>query len=139
AGAPAPLPLYPLARAADPRPQGRGTSAMSTLMQAPSPAGRSLPAPDPAGPAARRFPAWVLLGAVLLAGLYLPTLGTRFDFIDDGNLVYPSSAMPPVQRLALVWEKIVGNYRHLGPFRPVLWAHWETEAELFRANPVAWR
>jgi hypothetical protein len=90
-------------------------------------------------PAARRFPAWVLAGALLLACLYLPTLRTRFDFIDDGNLVYPSEPLPVGQRLALVWQKIVANYRHLGPFRPVLWAHWEAEAELFRANPVAWR
>jgi hypothetical protein len=90
-------------------------------------------------PAARRFPAWVLLGAVVVAGLYLPTLRTRFDFIDDGNLVYPSAPMPPAQRLLLVWDKIVGNFHHLGPFRPVLWVHWEAEAELFRANPVAWR
>jgi hypothetical protein len=103
---------------------------MSTLSHSPSVA---------EVPAARRSPAWVLFGAVLLASLYLPTLRTPFDFIDDGNLVYPSAPLPPGQRLLLVWEKIVGNYRHLGPFRPVLWAHWEAEAELFRANPVAWR
>jgi hypothetical protein len=80
-----------------------------------------------------------LLWAVLLACIYLPTLGTRFDFIDDGNLVYPAPPMPLAERLGLVWQKIVGNYKHLGPFRPVLWAHWEAEAELFRARPVAWR
>ncbi|HJT75973.1 MAG TPA: hypothetical protein VJ739_02130 [Gemmataceae bacterium] len=85
------------------------------------------------------MPAWVPLWALLLACLYLPTLGTRFDFIDDGNLVYPAPPMPLGQRLGLVWEKVVANYEHLGPFRPVLWVHWEAEAELFRANPVAWR
>src|SRR5438445_747190 len=87
----------------------------------------------------RRFPWWVLLGAVLLPCLYLPTLATRFDFIDDGNLVYPAPPMSPVQRVELVWQKIVANYRDLGPFRPVLWVHWETAADLFRANPVYWR
>jgi hypothetical protein len=86
-----------------------------------------------------RFPAWVALWALGLACLYLPSLATRFDFIDDGNLVYPAPPMPLGQRLALVWEKVVANYEHLGPFRPVLWAHWEAEAELLRANPVAWR
>jgi hypothetical protein len=87
----------------------------------------------------KRFPRWVPLGAVILAALYLPTLATRFDFIDDGNLVYPAPAMPPVQRVELVWQKIVANYNHLGPFRPVLWVHWETAADLFQANPVTWR
>ena len=38
-----------------------------------------------------RFAPWmVFLGAFLIPLIYLPTLGTRFDFIDDGNLVYPS-------------------------------------------------
>jgi hypothetical protein len=112
---------------------------MSTLLQVPSAEELPLPVPCTARPATHRFPVWILFGALLLASLYLPTLRTRFDFIDDGNLVYPSPPMPLGKRLLLVWEKIVGNYRHLGPFRPVLWAHWETEAELFRANPVAWR
>ena len=39
--------------------------------------------------AGQRVPWWIPIGAVLLALLYLPTLATRFDFIDDGNLVYP--------------------------------------------------
>jgi hypothetical protein len=82
---------------------------------------------------------WILLGAILIPCLYLPTLATRFDFTDDGNLVYPSPPMPPGQRLGLVWEKIVANYEHLGPFRPVLWVHWETQAELFGGHPFAWR
>jgi hypothetical protein len=82
---------------------------------------------------------WLPAAAVLLAMLYLPTLGTRFDFIDDGNLVYPAAPMPPSERLALAWSKVVANYEHLGPFRPVLWAHWELAAELFRGNELLWR
>ncbi len=82
---------------------------------------------------------WVVLGAALLACAYLPTLATRFDFIDDGNLVYPAPPLPAGARLALVWRKVVANYEHLGPFRPVLWAHWEAEAELFRGDPLLWR
>ncbi len=100
------------------------------------------PVPAPAaGPAARRrFPAWlVLAGALLLPLVYLPTLGTRFDFIDDGNLVYPAPPLPVGERLHLVWEKVVANYEHLGPFRPVLWCHWELCAELFRGEPFRWR
>jgi hypothetical protein len=89
--------------------------------------------------APRRFAAWiVVLGAVAIPLVYLPTLGTRFDFIDDGNLVYPAPPMPVGERLHLVWEKIVANYEHLGPFRPVLWVHWEIAAELFRADPLKW-
>src|SRR5262249_11377150 len=64
---------------------------------------------------------------------------TRFDFVDDGNLVYPAAPMPLAQRLELVWRKIEANYQHLGPFRPVLWAHWEAEAELWQGDPLHWR
>ena len=90
-----------------------------------------IPKPHPKAPSVprastcSRSPWWIFVGAALLASLYLPTLATRFDFIDDGNLVYPSGPMPLGQRLHLVWEKIEANYRHLGPFRPVLWCHWE--------------
>jgi len=90
--------------------------------------------------ARRRFAPWlVLAGALLIPCVYLPTLATPFDFVDDGNLVYPSPPMTAAERLALVWEKVVANYEHLGPFRPVLWVHWEVAAELFQADPVRWR
>jgi hypothetical protein len=94
--------------------------------------------PGPQG-RANTFPRWVVLGAVLLGAFYLPSLNTRFDFIDDGNLVYPSGPMPAGQRLALYWSKVEANYRSLGPFRPVLWAHWELAAEAFQGSEVAWR
>lgn len=87
----------------------------------------------------RPFRGWIPVAALLLAALYLPTLTTPFDFIDDGNLVYPADPMPIDARLHLVWQKIVANYDDLGPFRPVLWVHWELEADLFGASPVAWR
>jgi hypothetical protein len=90
-------------------------------------------------PAAPRSWWWVVVGAVLLPCVYLPTLNTPFDFIDDGNLVYPAPPMPLPQRVELVWQKIVANYEHLGPFRPTLWVHWEVEAELFRGSPFCWR
>ena len=76
---------------------------------------------------------------MLLPCLYLPTLATNFDFIDDGNLVYPAPPMPLAERLDLVWLKIVNNFKHLGPFRPVLWLHWEAQAELLGGSPVCWR
>jgi hypothetical protein len=82
---------------------------------------------------------WVLPGGVLLALLYLPTLSTPFDFTDDGNLVYPTPAASPAERASIVWQRIEGNYDHLGPFRPVLWVHWEIAAEAFRGNALAWR
>jgi hypothetical protein len=82
---------------------------------------------------------WLPAAALLLGLLYLPTLGTRFDFIDDGNLVYPAPAMPVADRLERVWSRIVANYEHLGPFRPTLWAHWELGADLFAGSELAWR
>ena len=93
--------------------------------------------PLPASP--RRVPWWLLLGAVLISCLYLPTLATRFDFIDDGNLVYPSAPMNWDQRISYVWSRIEANYEHLGPFRPVLWVHWETEATLLKGDAFSWR
>src|SRR5689334_2719872 len=44
---------------------------------------------------------WVVLGAVLIPLVYLPTLAARFDFIDDGNLVYPSGPQPFGERAHL--------------------------------------
>ena len=86
------------------------------------------------------FPWWVILGGVVLALGYLPTLHAPFDFIDDGNLVYPA---PPgttlVGHVQLWWDKVAANVEHLGPFRPVLWAHWELAANTLGADPVAWR
>jgi hypothetical protein len=98
-----------------------------------------LPFSGPGNGSRRPFPWWVLLGAVLLPCIYVPTLRTPFDFIDDGNLVYPATPLSASQRLALIWQKTVANYQHLGPFRPVLWAHWQPEADLLNANPHAWR
>jgi hypothetical protein len=92
------------------------------------------PPARPAGPAR-----WVLLGAVLLPLVYLSTLTTRFDFIDDGNLVYPTRGLPPGERMQVVWGKIVANYDHLGPFRPVLWCHWELAADLLGGSELGWR
>jgi hypothetical protein len=87
----------------------------------------------------RPFPWWIVGGAALIAALYLPSLRTPFDFIDDGNLVYPTQFSSIVQRLDVVWDKIRANYEHLGPFRPVPWVHWEIEADLFHGSAFAWR
>ena len=82
---------------------------------------------------------WAIAWGCILASLYLPSLTTRFDFIDDGNLVYPAPSMPFADRVALTWSKVIANYNDLGPFRPVLWAHWEVQADLFAASAVRWR
>ncbi|MDB5306769.1 MAG: hypothetical protein JWO38_971 [Gemmataceae bacterium] len=86
-----------------------------------------------------RFPWWVPAGGLLLAALYLPTLATPFDFVDDGNLVYPAAETPAGGHVRLWWEKVRANYEHLGPFRPTLWAHWQVQANLFGGDPGAWR
>jgi hypothetical protein len=80
-----------------------------------------------------------LLSLALIAGLYLPTLSARFDFADDGNLVYPAPRLALPERVQLMWTKVVANYDHLGPFRPVLWAHWEVEADVLGADALSWR
>ena len=76
---------------------------------------------------------------MLIAGLYLPMLSARFDFDDDGNLVYPAAPMTMAERVGLVWTKVAANYSHLGPFRPVLWVHWELQADLLDASEPRWR
>jgi hypothetical protein len=88
----------------------------------------------------RSFPWWVIIGGLALALGYLPTLTAPFDFIDDGNLVYPA---PPGTTLAghaeRWWDKVRANVEHLGPFRPVVWAHWELAANTLGGDPLAWR
>lgn len=81
----------------------------------------------------------ILFWAALIACLYLPTLATPFDFIDDGNLVYPSHEATLAGKVDYYWKAVVANYEDLGPFRPTLWVHWRLEAELFNANPLLWR
>ena len=82
---------------------------------------------------------WIFLWAILISSVYLPSLGTRFDFADDSTLVYPAPQMPFGERVGFYWKKVVANYEALGPFRPVLWAHWELQADMFGANELAWR
>ena len=41
--------------------------------------------------------------------------------------------------LEVVWGKVVANYEHLGPFRPVLWCHWELAADLLGGSEFGWR
>lgn len=85
------------------------------------------------------FPWWVVAGAFLLSAAYLPTLTHPFDFLDDGNLVYPTEGLSFLGHFELWWEKVQANMDHLGPWRPTLWIHWELFANLFDANPVLWR
>jgi hypothetical protein len=83
---------------------------------------------------------WIVAGAAALALAFLPTLASPFDFIDDGNLVYPAPAGTPLgEHAALWWGSVRANVEHLGPFRPTLWAHWHLQANLFGADPLTWR
>ncbi len=91
-------------------------------------------------PEQSRFPWWIPAGGLLLAALYLPTLATPFDFIDDGNLVYPAAAgLSLAEHAELWWEKVESNYEHLGPFRPTLWVHWQIQSNLFGGDAFTWR
>lgn len=88
----------------------------------------------------RRFPWFIPVGAVALGLAFLPTLASPFDFIDDGNLVYPAPNGASLQGHARVWwGNVVSNVEHLGPFRPTLWAHWHLQANLFGADALTWR
>lgn len=80
------------------------------------------------------FPWWILLWSLLLPAVYLPHLTARFDFIDDGCLVYPAPCHSTVERLQIVWQKTLADFHERGPFRPVVWAHWEAAADLFGAS-----
>ena len=81
-----------------------------------------------------------VLGGLLLACVYLPTLSAPFDFIDDGNLVYPAPAgTTSGEYLTRYADKVAANVTHLGPFRPVLWAHWEVMANTFGGDASCWR
>jgi hypothetical protein len=82
---------------------------------------------------------WILFGAIFLAAGYIPLLGARFDFIDDGGTVYPTPPCSFSERIDVVWSKIVANVETLGPFRPVLWVHWELQADLLQGSDLAWR
>jgi hypothetical protein len=83
---------------------------------------------------------WLLWGGLLIAFGYLPMLQAPFDFTDDGNLVYAAPAgTTGSQYLERWWDKVAANVHHLGPFRPVLWAHWELAANCFADSPIAWR
>ena len=91
-------------------------------------------------PTPRPFPHWVLLGGLVIALGFLPTLAAPFDFADDGDLVYPAPAgTAPVGYVARWWDRVAANVDHLGPFRPTLWAHWEVEANTLGGDPMAWR
>ena len=65
---------------------------------------------------------WIVVGAGLLSCVYLPTLNMPFDFIDDGNLVYPAGPMP-LERRRTRLAKDRSQLSRSGPFRPTLWAH----------------
>jgi hypothetical protein len=91
------------------------------------------------GQATSAFPRWVFLGGILLALGYLPMISAPFDFMDDGNLVYPTKGLTLPQHAELWWQKVAANVEHLGPFRPAVWLHWQMAANLFGSDPVAWR
>lgn len=82
---------------------------------------------------------WILASAIMVSCVYLPSMRARFDFIDDSDIVHPVGPMSLSGHLEHVWTKIQCNYEALGPFRPVLWAHWKTLAELNHDSEVAWR
>lgn len=92
-----------------------------------------MPAADPS-PA--QFPRWVLVGAILIPCLYLPTLGTRFDFNDDGLLVYPSASFSWRSFPGRMLEDAGDEFRSHGPYRPVTLAHWAAAAQLMGDHPL---
>ncbi len=82
---------------------------------------------------------WIFPAAALLACLYVPTLATPFDFVDDGSIVHPFRPDSAYQMYRVYLGRVWANFGHLGPFRPALWLHWGAAAELFGGNAVCWR
>jgi hypothetical protein len=74
--------------------------------------------------------------ALLISALYVPTILLRFDFNDDGCLVYPTASASLGQQLRHIWERSVREFHERGPFRPVCWAHWEAAANLLGPNAL---
>ncbi len=91
------------------------------------------------GQSTSAFPRWVFLGGILLALGYLQMITAPFDFMDDGNLVYPTKGLSLSQQSELWWQKVAANVEHLGPFRPAVWLHWQIAANVFGADPIVWR
>ena len=85
------------------------------------------------------FAWWIPVGAILICGLYAPTLQTRFDFADDGILVYPDSKLSVAGQFEQVWQHSRTEFFDRGPFRPMTWAHWDLAAYLLGPNDVARR
>ncbi len=83
---------------------------------------------------------WIIPAGVLIACLYLPTLGIPFDFQEDGCLVYsrPGYASTLAGALPESLSFSAEEYRLRGPFRPVLWAHWFVSAAL-HDGPMGFR
>ncbi len=87
-----------------------------------------------------RWSGWQIgLAAIAISLLYVPFLGTNFDFADDGVLVYPSGESSVRGYLDVVRMRTVEDFETRGPFRPVAWAIWMGQAELFGSDPWAWR
>jgi hypothetical protein len=82
---------------------------------------------------------WAVLWGVILTAVYLPSLGTGFDFADDGPMVYPRHVNSLAGFADLVWTRTQVDFHCNGPFRPVAWGVWSTESELFQASPLTWR
>src|SRR5207248_942183 len=81
---------------------------VSSKRRQPTPHGCAMDSPP-------HSPRWIVAGAVLLAAGYLPTVATPFDFVDDGNLVYPTPQPTLAAHASLWWDKVQANYEHLGP------------------------
>jgi hypothetical protein len=79
----------------------------------------------------------VVFWACLIAALYLPTLALRFDFSEDGNLIYPWAPASLSQGLERFWGVVLADYRGRGPFQPVVRAHLQVQAQLW--GPAAFR
>lgn len=77
--------------------------------------------------------------ALLIASIYLPTIGTNFDFQDDGATAHPQGVATVGEFNALVWKTTAAEFRDKGPYRPVAWYFWIGQEELFAGHPLSWR
>jgi len=99
-----------------------------------------MPSQPPTLSLLRRCPWAAVVVVFLIPLIFLPTLAIRFDFDDDGLLVYRKLYIPKhTVFLHAFWQKTVTEFHSRGPFRPISWANWVAAANWLGPVPLLHR
>lgn len=77
--------------------------------------------------------------SLLIAAIFLPTIPTHFDFMDDGAFVHSRGVSSFAEFHRSVWSMTLEEFHNKGPYRPVAWYFWIGEQECCGENPLLWR